>query len=419
MVPHRVAITGMGLVSPFGGDIDDFFQRMLAGESAVRWLVTEDQPRPVEIPYVTCESFDPARELGKPLAGMMERFAQLGVSAALAAWRDAGLADAPDSYSTDRLDWGCLWGTALGGLSAHERGDRDRWLKGRERVSPLSVIMGMNNAVNSHVSIQLGLGGVSSSHTSACASAAMAIGESFRRVRSGEAEVMVTGGSDVCHNIGVVRAWEAMRVLAHGNPDTAHLACRPFAVDRGGLVLGEGGAALVLERWDRAVARGARIHGELLGFATNCDHSHLVRPDRDGQARVLRAVLADAGLAPHGVHYVNAHGTATPEGDPVEIRALGDVFGDFAPQLPVSSTKSMHGHLLGAAGAIEAIVTVMALRERAIPPTAHLAGRIDPACEGVDHVVQGRPAPGLRVALSSSFAFGGTNAVLAFAAPDG
>lgn len=416
--PHRVAITGLGLVSPFGGDVDRFFQCLLAGESAVRWLATADEPRPVEIPYVSCSGFDADRELGKPLAGMMERFAQLGVSAALGAWRDAGLAPSPENDRTERLDWGCLWGTALGGLSAHERGDRDRWVKGRDRVSPLSVIMGMNNAVNAHVSIQLGLGGISSSHTSACASAALAIGEAFRRVRSGEAGVMVAGGSDVCQNIGVVRAWEAMRVLAQTDPDLAHQACRPFALDRGGLVLGEGGAALVLERWDRAVARGARIHGELIGYATNCDHSHLVRPDRNGQARALRAALADARLAPSGVGYVNAHGTATPEGDPIEIEALGEVFGAHAPHLPVSSTKSMHGHLLGAAGAIEAIATVMALRERAIPPTAHLAGRIDPACEGVDHVVQGRPAPGLRAALSSSFAFGGTNAVLAFAAPD-
>lgn len=417
MSRHRVAITGLGLVSPYGGDLEDFFQRVLAGQSAVRWLVTDDEPRPLRLPYVRCAGFEPDRELGKPLASMMERFSQLGMAAAFKAWRHAGLALKAADDGSDRAHWGCLWGTALGGLAAHERGARELWLKGRERVSPLSVVMGMNNAANAHISIQLGLGGVSSSHTAACASAAMAIGEAFRRVRSGEAEVMLTGGSDVCQSVSVVKAWEAMRVMARGDEHTSPSACRPFASDRTGLVLGEGGAALVLENWDRAVARGARIHGELIGFATNCDHTHLARPDRAGQVRALRAVLDDAGIAAHEVHYVNAHGTATPEGDPIEVQSLCEVFGDHAARLPVSSTKSMHGHLLGAAGAIEAIVTAMALREQAVPPTAHLAGRLDPACEGVDHVPQGRRVNGLRVALSNSFAFGGSNAVLAFAAP--
>jgi 3-oxoacyl-[acyl-carrier-protein] synthase II len=417
MSRHRVAITGLGLVSPYGGDLEDFFQRVWAGESAVRWLVTDDEPRPLRLPYVRCAGFEPDRELGKPLASMMERFSQLGMAAAFKAWHHAGLALKAADDGSDRARWGCLWGTALGGLAAHERGARELWLKGRERVSPLSVVMGMNNAANAHISIQLGLGGVSSSHTAACASAAMAIGEAFRRVRSGEAEVMITGGSDVCQSVSVVKAWEAMRVMARGDEHTSPSACRPFASDRTGLVLGEGGAALVLENWDRAVARGARIHGELIGFATNCDHTHLARPDRAGQVRALRAVLDDAGIAAHEVHYVNAHGTATPEGDPIEVQSLCEVFGDHAARLPVSSTKSMHGHLLGAAGAIEAIVTAMALREQAVPPTAHLAGRLDPACEGVDHVPQGRRVNGLRVALSNSFAFGGSNAVLAFAAP--
>lgn len=418
MPRRRVAITGLGLVSPYGADLADFFERLCAGESAVRWLVTQDQPKPLQTPFVTCEGFEPDRALGKPLASMMERFAHLGVAAAFDAWRDAGLSRAAADDDSDRSDWGCFWGTALGGLAAHERGARDLWLKGRERVSPLSVVMGMNNAVNAHISIQLGLGGVSSSHTAACASAAIAIGEAWRRVRSGEAQVMLTGGSDVCQSVSVVRAWEAMRVMAPGDADSAHQACRPFAHDRAGLVLGEGGAALVLEDWEHARARGARIHAELVGYATNCDRSHIVRPDRAGQARALRAVLDEAGLKPAEVGYINAHGTATPEGDPVEVQSIVEVFGEHAATLPVSATKSMHGHLLGAAGAIEAVATVMALRERRLPPTAHLAGRLDPACAGVDHVLEGRDAPDLRVALSNSFAFGGSNAVLAFAAPD-
>ncbi len=414
MSQRRVAITGLGLISPYGGDLADYFSRLLAGESAVRYLLTDDLPRPLSIPFVSCPGFDPDAVLGKPLASMMDRFAQLGMAAAFAAWDDAGLTRPAGDESRD--SWGCAWGTALGGTLAYEKGYRELWQKGRERLSPLAVILGMNNAANAHISIQLGLGGVSMSHTVACASSAVAIGEAFRRVRSGEATIMVTGGSDVPQAYGVARAWEALRVMAPGDASSSPSACRPFAADRRGLVLGEGGAALILEDWEHAIARGARIHGELIGYGTSCDHTHLVRPEVAGQVRALNATLADAGLAADDIDYINAHGTATAEGDPVEVRALCEVFGQRAAQLPVSATKSMHGHLLGAAGAIEAISTVLALREQAIPPTAHLEGNLDPACTGVDHVFEGRPGQTLRAALSNSFAFGGSNAVLAFRA---
>ncbi len=415
MNQRRVAITGLGLVSPYGGDLADFFTRLTAGESAIRYLATDDPPRPLSMPFAGCPSFDPEAALGTPLASMMDRFAQLGMAGAFAAWDHAGLARAADGESRDR--WGVCWGTALGGTLAYEKGYRELWLKSRDRLSPLTVVLGMNNAANAHISIQLGLGGVSMSHTVACASSAIAIGEAFRRVRSGEAPVMVTGGSDVPQAYGVARAWGAMRVMAPGDADTAPFACRPFAENRRGLVLGEGGAALVLEDWDHAVARSARIHGELVGYGTNCDHSHLVRPNVDGQIRALRATLDDAGLTAADIDYVSAHGTATAEGDTAEIAAIKTVFGGRAGHLPVSATKSMHGHLLGAAGAIEAIATVLALREQVIPPTANLGpDSLDPACSGVDHVYTGRLGVPMRTALSNSFAFGGSNAVLAFRA---
>ena len=413
MSQRRVAITGLGLISPYGGDLPDFFARLLAGESAVRFLSTDDVPRPLTIPFVSCPAFNADAVLGRALAGTMDRFAQLGTAAAFSAWEDAGLSRQPGEQG--REAWGVAWGTALGGTLAYEKGYRELWQKGRERVSPLSVILGMNNAANAHISIQLGLGGVSMSHTVACASSAIAIGEAFRRVRSGEAPVMLTGGSDVPQAYGVARAWEALRVMASGDENTSPRACRPFSADRTGLVLGEGGAALVLEDWDRALARGARIHGEIVGYGTSCDHSHLVRPAAAGQVRALNAALTDGGLRPDDIDYINAHGTATAEGDPVEISALKAVFGERAAHLPVSATKSMHGHQLGAAGAIEAIITVLALRDRAIPPTAHLEG-LDPACAGVDHVITARRGQSLRAALSNSFAFGGSNAVLAFRA---
>ena len=407
----RVAITGLGLVSPFGNSLADFFQRLLNGESAVRLLRLDDPPRALAIPFVSCPSFAAETVLGKALAGTMDRFAQLGTAAAFAAWDDAGLGRRPGAENRER--WGVTWGTALGGTLAYEKGYRELWQKGRERISPLSVILGMNNAANAHISIQLALGGVSMSYTVACASSSIAIGEAFRRVRSGEAPIMLTGGSDVPQAYGVARAWEALRVLASGDETTSATACRPFSADRSGLVLGEGGAALVLEDWEHATARGARIHGEMLGYGTTCDHAHLVRPEVDGQMRALRATLADAALNPDDVDYINAHGTATVEGDPVEVDAIRAIFGSGRKKPALSGTKSMHGHLLGAAGAMEAIVTILALREQALPPTAHL-DRIDPACAGVDHVTSARCGGSLRTALSNSFAFGGSNAVLAF-----
>ncbi|AXS81326.1 beta-ketoacyl synthase [Dechloromonas sp. HYN0024] len=413
MSQRRVAITGLGLVSPYGGDLTDFFTRLCAGESAVGYLLTDDVPRPLSMPFVTCPGFDPDTVLGKPQASMMDRFAQFGLAAAFNAWDDADLSRQPGDEC--RSDWGVAWGTALGGTMAYEKGYRELWQRGRERLSPLTVVLGMNNGANAHMSIQFGLGGVSMSHTVACASSAIAIGEAFRRVRSGEATVMLTGGSDVPQAYGVARAWEALRVMAPGNSETSPSACRPFSADRRGLVLGEGGAALVLEDWDHATARGARIHGEIVGYGTTCDHTHLVRPEADGQIRAIRLTLADAGLEASDIDYVNAHGTATAEGDPVEIAALKAVFGDRAATLAVSATKSMHGHLLGASAAIEAIVTVLALRQQSIPPTAHL-DQLDPACAGVDHVTAARHSQPLRAALSNSFAFGGSNAVLAFRA---
>lgn len=417
MAKRRVAITGLGLVSPFGGDTADFFARLSRGESCIRHYATDDKPRALSMAAVRCVDFDPDAVLGKPLAGTMDRFSQLGMAAAFEAWRHAGFAVGDkDAGRYDFDSFGVSWGTALGGTLAYERGYRDLWQNGRERLSPLAVVLGMNNAASAHIAIQLGLGNSCLSYTVACSSAAAAIGEGYRRIRDGEATLMLTGGSDAPLAYGVIRAWEALRVLAPGNAETAHKACRPFNADRAGLVLGEGAAALVLEEWEHAVARGAVILGELAGYGASCDHSHLVKPEAAGQVRAMKLALADAGLAADEIDYVNAHGTATREGDPTEIAALRELFGDRAASLPVSATKSTHGHLMGAAGAIEALVTVLALQQDTLPPTAHLDS-IDPDCQGVRHIT-GAPliGTGARAALSNSFAFGGSNAVLAFRA---
>lgn len=410
---RRVAVTGLGMVSPFGGDVDDFFERILGGESAVRLYEHPTSPSRLVQPAVICSHFDAEKTIGRAISHVTDRFSQLGVAAALSAWDDAGLAR--EGAGAD--DYGVSWGTGAGGMLTYEKSYRDIYLHDKQRVSPLSVPMAMNNAAASHIAMALGLGGACLTYSVACASSTVSIGEAFRRVQRGESTLVVAGGSESPMAFTIMRAWEAMRVVSSVTEDV-HSACRPFQQGRKGLVLGEGAAALVLEDWGHAERRGARIYGELAGFGQSCDHLHLVRPDARGQARAMEAALRDAELTPEQVDYVNAHGTATQEGDPVEISALKLVFGTYAEQLAVSATKSMHGHSLGAVGAVEAVITVLALHKQAIPPTAHLE-QVAADCLGVRHVKGAglRGAP-LRAALSNSFAFGGSNAVLAFRAVD-
>jgi 3-oxoacyl-[acyl-carrier-protein] synthase II len=355
---RRVAVSGLGLVNPFGGDLADFFGRMLRGESAIRLFTREDKvTRPLAVPAVRCANFDPEAALGRSLSYTMDRYSQLGTAAALSAWRDAGL---PATKDAPRNDWGVSWGTALGGTLTFENGYFDLLRNGRERVPPLSVVLGMSNAAASHISIQLGLGASCATYSVACASSAVAIGEALSKFRSGEVTLMVVGGYEAPLSYGVVRAWEAMRILALGDEASAVRACRPFSSDRQGLVLGEGAGAMILEDWDHAVRRGARIYAEFAGCGSTSDHDHLVRPNADGQMRAMRMAIHDGGLTSDEIDYVNAHGTATREGDPIEIAAIRGVFGSRSGTVAVSATESMHGHML-ASGVIEAIITVLSL----------------------------------------------------------
>jgi 3-oxoacyl-[acyl-carrier-protein] synthase II len=409
---RRVAITGLGVGGPWGSDADDFFARLLAGQSAVTLHERDADHLAISMPAVHWHDFDPTAELGGNIA-TLDRSGQLGLVAARRAWAQAGLArsDAP------RPDGAVFWGTALAGTLTFERGYREMYVNGRRRVPPLSLLLGMNNTAASHIAIDFRLGGPCLTYTIACAAAATAIGEGFRRVRQGEADVVIAGGSDSPMSLGVVRAWEALRVLADAQPHGAAAACRPFSPDRAGLVLGEGAAALVLEDWDHARARGATILAELAGYGCSSDAEHLVRPSARGQVAAMRQAIDDAGLTPADIDYVNAHGTATPEGDPIEIEALGTVFGERAAEVPVSATKSMHGHMMGATGALEALICVQALRQGKAPPTAHL-DTVDPACAGVAHIRGAALERPLRACLSNAFAFGGSNAVLAFRQAD-
>ncbi len=388
----------------------DFFARIMAGDSAVRlYHHPSSTPLPPQ-PAGACASFNAEQAIGRSLSSMTDRYSQLGIAAAFSAWEDAGL----PQTGAGSDEYGVSWGTGGGGVLTFEKGYCDFYEHGKHRVSPLSVVLGMNNAAASNIAISLGLGSACLTHSVACASSTVAIGEAFRRIQLGESALVVAGGSEAPLSHAVMRAWDAMRVVAVGDVETAYRACRPFQVGRTGLVLGEGGAALILEEWEHAVDRGARIYCELAGYGQSCDHAHLVRPDAQGQTRAIRAALREAGLSAGDVGYVNAHGTATQEGDPIEISALKMVFGEHAANLPVSSTKSMHGHMMGASGAVEALITVLSLARQEIPPTAHLDD-VAVDCQGVRHVMgQGLRGTAFSAALSNTFAFGGSNAVLAF-----
>jgi len=421
--PQRVVVTGLGQVTPHGRDVAAGFAALLAGHSAVARHSVGEAPHSTVLASAVCPELDLPALLGRARAMTMDRVSQLSALAGQSAWADAGLA-VPGVLGADDTERACvMWGTGGGGLQTMERSYRDLFVKGRPRISPLSVVLGMNNAAAGHLALMLGLGGACFTYSVACASSAVAIAEAMRRVRWGECVVALAGGAEAALPYGTVKAWQSMQVMAEPAADDADTAgtagaCRPFDSARSGLVLGEGAAALVLESRDHALARGARIYAELVGAGASNDHHHLTTPSADGQLRALRAALLDAGASADEVAYVNAHGTATAEGDPVEADALRQLFGARAPQVAVSATKSMHGHLMGAAGAIEALVTVLAVHQGQIPPTANLR-QVDPACAGLDHVLPdalggGRSGVDLPLALSNSFAFGGSNQVLAF-----
>ena len=396
-----VAVTGIGVIAPHGDDPDRMFDALMRGESAVREVLPE-LARPAAAATV---AFDESRWFTRLQLPGVDRVSQLAVAAASLAIRDAGGVDA----APQRV--GVYAGCGMGGATALEAAYAASG-RGR-RMPPLTVPAFMPNAPAAHVAMRHGVHGPVLTYSVACASSAVAIAEGARAVRRGDVEVAIVGGAEALIVPGVVSAWQALQTLASFEPGHAASACKPFATDRSGFVLGEGAAFMVLESRERAQRRGVRVHAQLAGSGLGCDATHLTTPDAAGQRRALIAALADAGLAPHEVGYCNAHGTATAIGDPVECDALRAVWGDAGMGLRVSSTKALHGHLLGAAGALEAVVTVLALRRQQLPPNAHCESP-DPQC-GVQLVLQGCDCTEpLEAAISSSFAFGGTNAVLVF-----
>jgi nodulation protein E len=331
----------------------------------------------------------------------MDRFAQFAVIAAREATKDAGIEWIPHLLENAAI----ITGSCVGGQSTEDLGFHNVYKLGLNRVHPLTIPKTMANAGASHISMEFGITGPSYTISTACSSASHAIGQAFWMVRNGAAPLAITGGSEAPFSFGILKAWEALRVVS---PDT----CRPFSKDRSGMVLGEGGAMLVLEPLDAARARGAQIHAEIVGFGMSSDASHITQPSAQGAARAMRAALCDAHLTPEAIAYINAHGTGTQANDPTETAAIRAVFGAHADRLAVSSTKSMHGHALGAAGALEALAAILAMRDGFLPPTANF-NEPDLACN-LDVVPNVSREADLEYALSNSFAFGGLNAVLAF-----
>jgi nodulation protein E len=300
-----------------------------------------------------------------------------------------------------------ITGSCVGGQNTEEEGYQNLYLRNKPRVNPLTIPRSMSNAGASHISMETGITGPTYTISTACSSSNHAVGQAFWMVRSGQAEAAVTGGSEAPFSMGNLRAWEAMRVVA---PDT----CRPFSKTRRGMVLGEGGAMMVLETLDGALARGAKIYAEIVGFGMSSDAHHLTQPSTEGPARAICAALRDGGLEPGQIGYINAHGTATLTNDPTETCAIRMALGRQAGRVAISSTKSMHGHALGAAGAIEAIATVLALHKGILPATANYQ-EPDPQCD-LDCIPNEPRRAQVEYALSNSFAFGGLNGVLAFRA---
>lgn len=405
---HRVVISGIGVLSALGPDCEAFWDALSRGESGIGPIPQDVGPSPeVGMNQVRFKNagvirgFDAESHFERKNLSFMDRFAQYTVVAAREAVEMAQIEWTQELRDNTLI----VTGTCMGGRWAEEAGYWELFHHGRSRVHPLTIPLGMSNAGASHVSIEFGIQGPSYTVSTACSSSAHALGQAFWMVRSGSAPMAIAGGSEAPLFLGGLKAWEAMRVVS---PDT----CRPFSKDRSGMVLGEGAAMMILEPLESALARGVRPIGEIVGFGMSADACHMTQPSAEGAAKAIRAALRDAKLAPEQIGYINAHGTGTEANDRMEVQAIRGTFGSHADRLAVSSTKSMHGHTLGAAGALEAAATMLALERAILPPTANYTTP-DPACDLDVIPNEARPAQ-VEAALSQSFAFGGLNAVLAF-----
>ncbi len=406
---RRVAITGLGVVSPLGNDVATTWEGLVAGKSGAG-PITKFDPAKLRVRFA-CEvkGFDPLRYIEKKEARRFDLFAQFSMGASVQAVSDSCI---EKTGTLDPKRVGVIIGTGTGGIATFEENMRAYVEKGPDRVSPFFVPMFMANVASALVSMRYGFQGPNYATVSACASSGHAVGDAFRLIRAGEADVMIAGGSEAAITPLAIASFANMKALSERNDDPA-TASRPFDKDRDGFVMGDGAATVILEDWDRAKARGARIYAELVGYGATADAHHITAPAPDGSGaqQAMRLAMKDGGIKPTEVGYINAHGTSTPYGDAAETAAVKAVFGEQAKKLVFGSTKSMTGHLLGAAGAFEFAVCILALQHGVIPPTINQFN-VDPACDldsAPNHAVRRQ----VEVALSNSFGFGGHNVTLA------
>jgi nodulation protein E len=400
---RRVVVTGLGIVSALGLNRAAHFEALREGRVGIGELAIRDKERLSIRIGAAARDFHGEDHFTKSELALYDRTTQMALIAAGEAFADSGLM--LDEETSLRA--GVVLGTALNGMETVDAAYRTVFEEGKNRVHPFVVPRLMTNAGASHVSMRHGLRGPSWTVTTACASSNHAIAQAAALIRSGGADVMASGGAEAPLHFGVIKAWEGLRVMSKDG-------CRPFCATRNGMVQGEGAAIVVLEEYERARARGARIWGEIAGSGMSADAEDIVQPSRDGAARAIRGALESADLAPEDIAYINAHGTATTANDRTEAAAIRAVFGPAADAVSVSSTKSMHGHCIGGAGALELAATLMAITEGIIPPTVGIE-RVDPECpiDPTPNVARERP---VRAALSNAFSFGGLNAVLALRA---
>jgi 3-oxoacyl-(acyl-carrier-protein) synthase len=401
---RRVVVTGVGQVSALGNDLASFAAAVFAGRSGVRRLDGMQAPGLEQPIGASVRDFDPEAWLPARALSTTPRAAQFAVAAARQAFAMAGL------EVQERPRGGVFVGTGFGGIAESEETYRACFTEPGRRPRPTVIPTAMANATAGVLASELRLKGENLTYSVACSSGTHAIGQAFRRLRGGDAELVLAGGADAPLTPIVLAAWNVMRVLAPAGTDPSR-ACRPFSRDRQGIVVGEGAAFLVLETAEHADARGARPLAEIVGYGANADASHITHPDPAGVAECLRLGLTDAGLSPDAIGYVSAHGTGTAANDAVETGAVAEVFGPRSSRLAISSTKAIHGHAMGAGGALETVATILALTEGRIPPTAHLS-EVDPALPGLDYVRDSSRAAQSEYAVKNSFAFGGNNAVL-------
>jgi 3-oxoacyl-[acyl-carrier-protein] synthase II len=402
-------VTGVGLVSPLAIGTEETWQGLQAGRSGIAAITLFDASHHAARIAGEVKGFDPLNWVEKKDVKKIDRFIQFAIAATDFALRDSGLAIGPANAE----QVGVYVGSGIGGFGTIEREHEILLKQGPRRISPFFIPAAIINLASGWISIRTGAKGPNSATATACTSAAHAIGDSFRLIQHGEADAMICGGSEAAITPLAVGGFAAMRALSTRN-DAPEKASRPYDRERDGFVIGEGAGILVLEDLEHARRRGAPIYCELVGYGMSGDAFHISAPceDGDGAVRVMRRTLADAAVSPDVVDYVNTHGTSTPAGDKVEVIALKTVFGDHARKLAISSTKSMTGHALGAAGGLEAGITALAIRDQVLPPTIN-HDNPDPECE-IDCVPNTARKASVRYALSSSFGFGGTNGALLF-----